>query len=493
MKLPSFCRNSGSRRKWRRWGAPPDGGKVCFSGGWECPSAAARALPGRGGALWGCFSERAAAGRCAGPAVRGDAAREPAQEAAAGCVFQWEAERSTAGAVWAAEGSGGEVNAVGTAVRALVEAPVGFEKALEGIGCGAGDVGRGGGVGGEHVGRGAGGDGRRESGGGEHRAERGDRGEEKRRSGAAASARGAAGEGGGGRCGRVGGAGAGSEEQQQEHHGQGVEVEGLAVAQLDGNHRGAIEAEGAGLEIGREQRGRGAVAGRRVGLTVDGRGGIDGGRRRGGRRGVRVLVGREEALTEAAPEVEAEADDEGEFEEVEHEHEGFAEQVVELLEEVEHGVWSDEGVKRGGIGGFAVGPSGLVALPGGLRGAASAVGRCLAGVGGRGLRVGLRWPPCGFVLMVQRSDFVRKKMVFSESCTTKRRRTAMGCCKLMDASRGPLQVCSPMPCDPAPTGVQGLGQAALRSPLCPCSHAPSPTTCGDGSGSEGELLRGGLQ
>ena len=71
MKLPSFCRNSGSRRKWRRWGAPPDGGKVCFSGGWECPSAAARALPGRGGALWVCFSERAAVGRCAGPAVRG--------------------------------------------------------------------------------------------------------------------------------------------------------------------------------------------------------------------------------------------------------------------------------------------------------------------------------------------------------------------------------------------------------------------------------------
>ena len=92
----------------------------------------------------------------------------------------------------AAEGSGGEVNAVGTAVRASVEAPVGFEKALEGIGCGAREVGRGGGVGGEHVGGGAGGGGRRESGDGEHRAERGDRGEEKRGSGAAALARGAA-------------------------------------------------------------------------------------------------------------------------------------------------------------------------------------------------------------------------------------------------------------------------------------------------------------
>ena len=127
------------------------------------------------------------------------------------------------------------------------------------------------------------------------------------------------------------------------------------------------------------------------------------------------------------------------------------------------------GVKRGGICGFAVWPSGLVASPGGLRGAASAVGRCLAGVGGRGWRVGPRWPPCGFVLMVQRSDFVRKKIDFSESCTTKRRRTAVGCCKLVDASRGPLQVCSPMPCDPAPTGVQALGQAALRS-LLPLAH-----------------------
>ena len=149
------------------------------------------------------------------------------------------------------------------------------------------------------------------------------------------------------------------------------------------------------------------------------------------------------------------------------------------------------GVKRGGIGVFAGWALGLVALPWGLRGAASAVGRCLAGVGGRGWRVGPRWPPCGFVLMVQRSDFVRKKIDFSESCTTKRRRTAVGCCKLVDASRGPLQACSPGAREPAPTGVQVLGTPALRSPLCPRSHAPSPTTCGDGSGSEGERLGGG--
>ena len=73
---------------------------------------------------------------------------------------------------------------------------------------------------------------------------------------------------------------------------------------------------------------------------------------------MRGVVGREEALTETAPEVEAEADDEGEFEEVEHEHEGFAEQVVELLEEVEHGVWNDEGGEtwgNWGICGLGVG------------------------------------------------------------------------------------------------------------------------------------------
>lgn len=121
----------------------------------------------------GCVFRRGR-GRAVGRARRGARCGAGADgRAAAGCVFQWGAARSTAGAVRAPEGSGGEVNAVGTAVRALVEAPVGFEKALEGIGCGAGEVGRGGGVGGEHVGGGAGGVGRRESGGGEHRVERG--------------------------------------------------------------------------------------------------------------------------------------------------------------------------------------------------------------------------------------------------------------------------------------------------------------------------------
>lgn len=149
------------------------------------------------------------------------------------------------------------------------------------------------------------------------------------------------------------------------------------------------------------------------------------------------------------------------------------------------------GVKRGGIGVFAGWASGLVLRPAGFALRGCGAGRCLVGVGGVARRVGSWCPPRGFVLMVQRSDFVRKKIDFSESCTTKKRRTAVGCCKLVGTSRGPLQVCSPMPCDPAPTGVQALGQAALRSPLWPRSHAPSPTTCGDGSGSEGKRRGGG--
>lgn len=133
----------------------------------------------------GCFSVEGG-GRAVGrPAVRGRCGAGAGAEAAAVCVFQQGVARRTAGAVRAAEGRGREVNAVGTAGRALVEAPVGFEKALEGIGCRGGGVDACGGAGVEHVGRGAGGDGRRESGGGEHRAERGDEGVEKRRSGAA--------------------------------------------------------------------------------------------------------------------------------------------------------------------------------------------------------------------------------------------------------------------------------------------------------------------
>ena len=268
-KLPKFLSKLRESEKVETMGRTARRRQGVFFGRLGVPERSGAGAAGSGRcAVWVFFGEGG------GRAVRrarseGRCGAGAGAESRRGVCFSVGAARSTAGVVRAAEGSGGEVNAVGTAVRALVEAPVGFEKALEGIGCGAGEVGRGG-VGGEHVGGGAGGVGRRESGGGEHRAERGDRGEEKRRSGAAASARGAAGEGGGGRCGRVGGAGAGSEEQQHEHHGQGVEVEGLAVAQLDGNHRGAIEAEGAGFEIGREQRGRGAVAGRRVGLPVDG-------------------------------------------------------------------------------------------------------------------------------------------------------------------------------------------------------------------------------
>ena len=127
------------------------------------------------------------------------------------------------------------------------------------------------------------------------------------------------------------------------------------------------------------------------------------------------------------------------------------------------------GVKRGGIGVFAGWASGLVASSGGLRLAQLQRWALPCGRRRRCPVVGPWWLPREVVLMVQRSDFVRKKIDFSESCTTKRRRTAVGCCKLVDASRGPLQVCSLGARDPAPTGVQALGQAALCSPL-PLAH-----------------------
>lgn len=206
-KLPKFLSKLRESEKVETMGRTARRRQGVFFGRLGVPERSGAGAAGSGRCAVGAFFGEGAAGRCAGPAGGHDAAREPAQKAAAGCVFQWGAARSTAGAVRAAEGSGGEVNAVRTAVRALVEAPVGFEKALEGIGCGAGDVGCGGGVGGEHVGGGAGGDGRRESGGGEHRAERGDRGEEKRRSGAATSARGAAAGGSGVSFGRGWGGG----------------------------------------------------------------------------------------------------------------------------------------------------------------------------------------------------------------------------------------------------------------------------------------------
>ena len=183
-KLPKFLSKLRESEKVETMGRTARRRQGVFFGQLGVPERSGAGAAGSGRCAVGVFFGEGAAGRCTGPAGGRDAAREPAQKAAAGCVFQQEVARRTAGVVRAPERSGGEVNAVGTAVRALVEAPVGFEKALEGIGCGAGEVGRGGG--------GAGGVGRRESGGGEHRAERGDRGEEKRRSGAAASARGAA-------------------------------------------------------------------------------------------------------------------------------------------------------------------------------------------------------------------------------------------------------------------------------------------------------------
>lgn len=156
-----------------------------FFGRLGVPERSGAGAAGSGRCAVGVFFSRGGGRAVGSPAVRGRCGARAGAEAAAGCVFQRGVARRTAGAVRAAEGRGGAVNAVGTAGRALVEAPVGFEKALEGIGCRGGGVEACGGAGVEHVGCGAGGGGRRESGGGEHRAERGDERVEKRRSGAA--------------------------------------------------------------------------------------------------------------------------------------------------------------------------------------------------------------------------------------------------------------------------------------------------------------------
>lgn len=181
-KLPEFLSKRGESEKVETMGRTARRRQGVFFGRLGVPERSGAGAAGSGRCAVGVFFGEGAAGRWAGPAGGRDAAPGADGGAAAGCVFQWGAARSTAGAVRAAEGSGGEVNAVGTAVRALVEAPVGFEKALEGIGRRDGGVDACGGAGVEHVGRGAGGDGRRESGDGEHRAERGI--EERRNGGA---------------------------------------------------------------------------------------------------------------------------------------------------------------------------------------------------------------------------------------------------------------------------------------------------------------------
>ena len=184
-KLPVFLQKLGEPEKVETMGRTARRRQGVFFGRLGVPERSGAGAAGSGRCAVGCVFRR---GRCraVGRARRGARCGAGAgTESRGGCVFQQGAARSTAGAVRAPEGSGAEVNAVGTAVRALVEAPVGFEKALEGIGRRDGGVDACGGAGVEHVGCGAGGGGRRESGGGEHRAAWGDEGVEKRRSGAA--------------------------------------------------------------------------------------------------------------------------------------------------------------------------------------------------------------------------------------------------------------------------------------------------------------------
>ena len=133
-KLPEFLSKLRESEKVETMGRTARRRQGVFFGRLEVPERSGAGAAGSGRCAVGCVFRRGR-GRAVGRARRGARCGAGADgRAAAGCVFQWGAARSTAGAVRATEGSGGEVNAVGTAVRALVEAPVGFEKALEGIG-----------------------------------------------------------------------------------------------------------------------------------------------------------------------------------------------------------------------------------------------------------------------------------------------------------------------------------------------------------------------
>ena len=175
-KTPRVLTKLGESEKVETMGRTARRRQGVFFGRLGVPERSGAGAAGSGRCAVGVFFEEGGGSEVGRPAVRGRCGAGAGTESRGGCVFQWASARRTAGAVRVAEGSGGEVNAVGTAVRALVEAPVGFEKTLEGIGRRDGGVEACGGAGVEHVGCGAGGDGRRESGGGEHRAERGMRG-----------------------------------------------------------------------------------------------------------------------------------------------------------------------------------------------------------------------------------------------------------------------------------------------------------------------------
>ena len=177
-KLPEFLQKLGESEKVETMGRTARRRQGVFFGRLGVPERSGAGAAGSGRCAVGVFFGEGGGSAVGRARSGGRCGAGAGTESRGGCVFQQGVARRTAGAVRVAEGRGREVNAVGTAVRALVEAPVGFEKALEGIGRRNGGVEACGGAVGEHVGRGASGGGRRESGGGEHRAEWGDEGEE---------------------------------------------------------------------------------------------------------------------------------------------------------------------------------------------------------------------------------------------------------------------------------------------------------------------------
>ena len=140
------------------------------------------------------------------------------------------------------------------------------------------------------------------------------------------------------------------------------------------------------------------------------------------------------------------------------------------------------GVKRGGIGVFAVLPLGLVALP---------CGRWRLGLAGWALVAA----PWGY--------FDGAKIRF---CSKENRFFGILHDEKAADCGGVLQACGREPRASAslqpggsrtrPDGGASLGAGGAPLPAATRSHAPSPTTCGDGSGSEetgSERERGALR
>ena len=144
------------------------------------------------------------------------------------------------------------------------------------------------------------------------------------------------------------------------------------------------------------------------------------------------------------------------------------------------------GVKRGGIGVFAGWASGLVALPCGLR---LAWRRWWALPCGRRRRCPEGWAwvaaPWGYFDGAKIRFCLKENRFFGILHDEK----AADCGGVLQAyGREPRASASLQPdaLRPCPDGGASLGAGGAPLPAATRSHAPSPTTCGDGSGSEGK-------